>query len=540
MDLHVRSVSPTNRVVTTGRSQPIRLQPARTVQDVVPTEVETEPVAAFQPINRARSGAFAYEQGAFDLSGQTEVDADGTPKVRGTARFHQGSLRLESEGSFVLGYEGSETALKGEGDFVWRDGRGRPISGRGIINVRQDAAGNAVIQLTGMLKTRHQTIDIEGPAGAEIDARADGSFVVRLQGRARFGTPLATIDGDLDLTYGEVEGERLNVLTIQGRTRSITKFLNTEGDGQMSRRWTYGSPGTVLTVSGPGTYRHGALECQGQIQLRIIPHGQAEAYDGQIQGAGHYSDDSMTASGLVNGQFFQLGDRHDFQGTLTGSLVTAATGIAGFGDGPLALDLTAETAAWQADIAGETRWPGPGGAALVPQATWRRHADGSTDVSGAGELQVNQGPWTGLLQGPVALHSDGERVTLTADGHFDGHALCDVALAGPASVEFAEGWWTLAGRTATESVVEGMPLAPHVPVILEHGTLPAGQLYWYVQLGGTTRQMRLGVIATPDGLLGRFNVVDAERSWTVLRPLSAAEMLAPEVTDEESGAEPQP
>lgn len=538
MDLHVRSVSPATRSVTSGRSQPIRLQAAKSVVAVTPTDVETVPT--FQPINRARSGAFAYEQGAFDLAGQTEVDADGTPQVRGTARFHQGSLHLESEGRFVLGYDGPETALIGEGDFAWHDGRGRPITGHGTISVRQDAIGNSLIQLTGVLKTRHQTIDIEGPAGAEIDARADGSFVVRLKGQARFGTPLATIEGELDLTYGEIEGERLNVVSIHGRTQTLTDYLNTEGEGRFDRRTAYGSPGTVLTVSGPGTYRHGTLECQGQIHLRIVPHGQTEAYDGTIRGAGHYNGEGVAASGLVSGRFFQQGEQHDFEGTVTGTLATLATGISGEGEGALALHLTSQTTAWDAAMDGGTQWPGPGGTVGMPQSLWRRHVDGSTSITGTGDLQTDHGPWACRLSGEIVLQDDGERVSLTATGDLEGRALGTVGLCGPGSAAFAEGWWQVTGQTDDQAVVEGMVLAKNAPTAFEYGTLPDGQPFWHLQLGGPKRQLVVGIKEHDGGLMGLFRTIDPMGAKTVLRPLTGAETLAPQVPDREPDGEAQP
>jgi hypothetical protein len=530
MDLHVRSVSPTNRSVPTGRSQPIRLQPARAVAPAPPAEA----APAFQPINRSKTGPFAYEQGSFVLAGQTEVDADGAPQVRGTARFQLGNLSLASEGRFVLGYEGAETALIGEGDFVWRDGRGTPITGTGTIAVRQDPQGNAIIQLKGTVETRHQTIDIAGPAHAEIDARADGAFVVRLKGQARFGTPLATIDGDLDLTYGEVDGERLNAVTIQGRAQSQGDACEAGGEGQLTRRWQYGRTATVLTIAGPGTYRHGHLVCQGQIVLRIIPQGQGEAYDGTVLGEGHFRDEGLTAAGRLNGSFFQHGDRHDFDGRLDGDL-WLETGPARTQDtGRLELTLRRDGRAWRAQTptAGWTRsgWDG-----ALTEVRWQRREDGTTALTGSGRLSARQALWWLALEGAVGLQSGPDGWTASGGGELVGGLVGGLRLGGPGHLTLDAKTCLATGRLAAASSLAGATAVAGAPVTLEAGPLPDGRGFCHLRLGGVHRPLTLS--AAGDAV--RIRQADPDHPIDLRQALSALPP-PPEPAHAEAEAQPDP
>jgi hypothetical protein len=531
MDLHVRSVSPTNRSVATGRSQPIRLQPARAL---APAATPAEAAPAFQPINRSKSGPFAYEQGSFVLAGQTEVDADGAPQVRGTARFQLGNLSLASEGRFVLGYEGAETALIGEGDFVWRDGRGTPVTGKGTIAVRQDPQGNAIVQLDGMIETRHQTIDIAGPAQAEIDARADGAFVVRLKGQARFGTPLATIDGELDLTYGEVDGERLNAVTIQGRAQSQGDACEAGGEGQLTRRWQYGRTATVLTIAGPGTYRHGNLVCRGQIVLRIVPHGQGEAYDGTVLGEGHYRDEGLTAVGRLNGSFFQHGDRHDFDGRLDGDL-WLETGPARSEDtGRLELTLRRDSRAWRAQTptAGWTRtgWQG-----ALTDARWQRREDETTALQASGRLAARQALWWLVLDGTIGLTDGADGWAVTGSGDLAAGLVGGLTLGGPGQFTLDAKTCLASGKLAGAANLAGTTVVAGAPVTVEAGPLPDGRTFCHLRLGGAHRPLTLSA----GGDAVRIRQADPGRPIDRRLALSALP-APPEPAHGESEAQPDP
>jgi hypothetical protein len=538
MDLHVRSASSPNRSsAVPGRSQPIRLQPARPTAPTAPAAAETVP--DFQPINRAKSGPFAYEQGSFVLAGQTEVDPDGRSQVRGSARFQQGKLALQSEGRFILGYEGSETALIGEGEFVWKDGRGMPLTGRGTIAVRQDPQGNAIIQLDGTIATRHQTIAIEGPAQAEIDARSNGAFVVRLKGKARFGTPQATIDGDLDLTYGEVDGERLDAVTIYGRAQSRHDQFEAGGDAELARRWSYGRPNTVLTISGPGTYRHGRLVCDGQIVLRIVPHGTGEAFDGTVLGNGRFQDQGLRAEGMVSGTFFQFGDRHDFDGRLDGDLSMEAGPAVAASPGALELALRPHAITWQATPAGETTWRWPGLSGAMTGALWKRQADGTTTVSGTGALATSQVPWWLRLEGAIGVNDTLDGWGLSAAGNLVGGLVGGIAIRGPGKLSLDADVCSISGRVAEAADIAGATVPAGAPLELESGPLPDGRDFWHARLGGPARPLRLSAVSGPDGGVARIRQADPERPLDERLPLAALPP-PPEPADEQAQAEADP
>jgi hypothetical protein len=504
---------------------------------MAPAPVDDAPV--FQPITRAKSGPFSYEQGGFLLAGQAEADADGSSRVRGTARFQQGKLSLESQGRFVLGYEGAETALIGDGDFVWRDGRGMPVTGSGSIAVRQDPHGNAIIQLTGTITTRHQTIDIEGPAQAEVDARADGAFVMRLKGRARFGTPLATIDGDLDLTYGEVDGERLNTVTLQGRAQGQTDVVDTGGEGELTRRWQYGRPATVLTIAGPGTYRHGNLVCQGQIVLRIVPHGYGEAYDGTVLGEGHFRDRGLTAAGRLHGSFFQHGERHDFDGRLEGDLTLASGPVTANAPGSLELILRKDLTAWQASPAAETAWTRPGLDGVLADALWKRQPDGTTTVSGSGWLSAAQGPWWWHLQGALGVGDGPDGWTVSGAGEGTGGMVGGIAFGGPAKLTLDATACQVQLRVAAAATLAGAAIPAGTAVALEAGPLPDGRAFWHARLGGPLRAVRLSAVAAASGAVARIRRDDPEQPLDERLPLAALP-LPPEPAQKEADGEADP
>lgn len=537
MDLHVRSVSPSPRATSSGRAQPIRLHPVRPLVPAAPAPVEDVPV--FQPLTRAKSGAFTYEQGGFVLAGQAEADADGQPQVRGTARFQHGKLSLESEGRFVLGYEGAETALIGEGDFVWRDGRGTPLSGNGSVTVRQDALGNAIIQLNGRIASRHQTIEIDGPAQAEVDARADGAFVLRLKGRARFGTPLATIDGDLDLTYGEVDGERLNTVTLQGRAQGQNDIVDAGGEGALTRRWQYGRTGTVLTIAGPGTYRHGNLICQGQIVLRIVPHGHGEAYDGTVLGEGQFRDEGLTAAGRIHGAFFQYGSQHDFDGRLQGELALRAGPASVASPGTLELTLRHDQTQWQASPANTAVWRGRDVEAAVSDSLWKRLADGTTAITGTGDLSADQGPWWWRMQGAVGLIDGPEGWTVSGAGQGHGGLVGGVALDGPAKVTWDSTACLVQLRSAGAASLAGAAIPAKVAVCLESGPLPDGRDFWHARLGSAGRAVRLSAVATAAGPVGRLRSDGGDSPVDLLVPLADLPP-PPEPPQEQPDAEAEP
>jgi hypothetical protein len=506
---------------------------------VAPAPQPSESAPVFQPINRAQAGPFAYEQGSFVLAGQTEVDADGQPKVRGSARFQLGKVSLESTGRFVLGYEGHETALIGDGEFVWRDGRGVPLTGRGAITVRQDPQGNTIIQLNGTIATRHQTIAIEGPAQAEIDARQDGAFVVRLKGRARFGTPLATIDGDLDLTYGEVDGEQLNTVTIHGRAEGQSDVFQTDGDGEFARRWGYGRPSTVLTIAGNGTYRHGALVCEGRIVLRIVPHGHGEAYDGTVLGDGQFQDPGLKAAGRVSGTFFQFGGRHDFDGRLDGALALEAGPTAADTTGTLSLALRQDGVAWQASLEGETRWAAPNLSGTLQQALWKRLPEGTTTVSGTGWLATAQAPWWLRLDGAIGLSDGPDGWSASAAGDLNGGMVGGLTLAGPAKAQLDAVACFVQGRVTESADLAGASVPGGAAVALETYPLPDGRPFWHARLGGPLRPVTISAVATADGILTRIRQPDPDQPIDTRLPLVSLQP-PPEPADEQAEAEADP
>src|SRR5690606_10094758 len=104
---------------------------------------------------------------------------------------------------------------------------------------------------------------------AEVDVRGNGAYVVRLKGRTEVDRGVANLTGDVELTYGEVEGDPIDAVAVWGHAHTETDYVATEGEGHYLQRRAYGPGNTLMTVSGKGTYRQGNLTCSGQVALRI-------------------------------------------------------------------------------------------------------------------------------------------------------------------------------------------------------------------------------------------------------------------------------
>lgn len=321
MDLHVRGGAGPERPLSVRRApsarppQPNRLLPLR-------VEPAATPLTTSTVVSRATSGAFAYDHGPLSLTGESEAGPDGQAQVRGNVAFRQGRLELTGDGVFRFTQSARNKLLVGEGGFVWRDRIGGLLSGQGTLVMRADRAGNMILQLAGALQTRRRSFVLDGPGEAEVDVRSSGAYVMRLKGRTTIGRGVASLEGDIELEYGEADDGPIDAVTVRGRARTEIDGLLSYGEGGFVQQGGYGPATAQMTVRGSGTYRHGALTCHGAIALSIRFDGQHEVVSGSISGTGGFDDGTLAVDGLVEGRFLHGGAYDEFDGEVRGTVQT--------------------------------------------------------------------------------------------------------------------------------------------------------------------------------------------------------------------------
>lgn len=321
MDLHVRGGAGSERLLSVRRApttakpaQPNRLLPLRLESQ---TAMPKAPSALPQPT----AGSYKYAEGPLSLSGETETGPDGQPQVRGQVAFRQGRLELTGDGVFRMTQSARGNLLVGEGEFAWRDRIGGLLTGQGHMVMRTDRAGHVILQLAGLLQTRRRSFVLDGPGEAEVDLRASGAYVVRVKGRTTIGRDIASLEGDIELAYGEDDAGPLDAVTVWGRARTEADWLASSGEGGFVQKGGYGPANARMTLRGSGTYRHGPLTYHGPIVMSIRLQGKQEVAAGTIHGMGKFDDGTLAVEGVVEGRFVHGGTQDEFVGEVRGKVL---------------------------------------------------------------------------------------------------------------------------------------------------------------------------------------------------------------------------